>query len=200
MTRTKRMNTGFFCFAEKFGFLQQSFIRQDHASAKIWENRSHHPQGSNHYGQVPREFRATTSRQHQHIHWLLRQISFLFSAVNTRRNGRCGWRRRVAVKYRMADEVHSQPGRPPRIPVFLKRNDAQNKIEIFSHLMHATFARRPDLRGNQLNDSRTPIVKPAGLSACARSNRVGKPAIETGKINADDHIRLSGLRERNQIV
>src|SRR5467141_1398391 len=84
----------------------------------------------------------------------------------------------TAVNHRMSDEFHAEVGNAGGIPIFFKRKDAEEQIEILGHLAGATGPRRPDLWRDVLNDFWVPIVESAPPRPDMLFDGVGKAAIE----------------------
>ncbi len=98
----------------------------------------------------------------------------------------------------MADKFHAQLRHALGIPIFLKRENAQEQIVIARQLVRAARARRPDLRRDELDDFRIPFGE--RIIADVFLDRLAEAQIESAVIHADDHVRLAFDGQREQLV
>src|SRR5262245_40661846 len=100
----------------------------------------------------------------------------------------------------MADKLHFEFRDLSCVPIRLEREQAQNEIIVLGQLKSPIFAGRPDLGGHILNNFRLPAMKPVPADADIVSNRMGKAAVESREIDADDHVRLALDGQTTELV
>src|SRR5215216_2343586 len=86
------------------------------------------------------------------------------------------------------------------IPILLKREDAQQQIEIPGHSISAARARRPNLRRDILDEFRLPIKKGSLMGLEILLDCVGKSAIESSKINTNNCVWLPLYSQSEQLM
>src|SRR5882672_3723357 len=90
----------------------------------------------------------------------------------------------------MSDKFHGQLRGPLPIPRFLERENTEQQIIVPGHLIRATGARGPDLRGDELNEFWIPRNKLRTMFADVAFHDVSELQVEIAKIHADDCVRL----------
>src|SRR5882762_4454508 len=97
----------------------------------------------------------------------------------------------VAVNHGVTDEFDAQLRDTGGVPILLEREDAQQQINVAGDLIGATGAGGPDLRRDVLDYFRVPVVERSLTGADVILYRGGKAAVEPGKIDTNDGVRLA---------
>src|SRR5712671_4256854 len=117
---------------------------------------------------MTRQFFLATSRKEEHERNGRRRRSHLWPALDwlavcslRRRRGRTHHPERtemlVTIDERMADVLDPEVGRVARVPLLLKREDAQEQIKVSRHGRGSFGTRCPNLGRDVLDDLRVPI-------------------------------------------
>ena len=132
----------------------QSRIWQNHFCLRARQFFLNQFQRIQHQRQMPFQFARPAAGQQENLRLLVGDgHDFRFAA----RKSQIVIRK--SSNHRMSDKFHAQLRHALRIPILLKRENAQEQIVIRRQQPGAARTRRPDLRRNELDDFRVPFRK-----------------------------------------
>jgi len=106
----------------------------------------------------------------------------------------------TSIYHGMTDKFHAQLRHAPGIPVFFKRENAQEQIVIRREQIRPARPRRPDLRRDELDDFRIPRRGRRSIFADVLFDGVAEAQIEPAVIHADDGVRFALNRQFQQLM
>src|SRR5688500_5531642 len=97
----------------------------------------------------------------------------------------------------MPDKLDPQLWSALRIPRFFKWENGEQQIDVLRQFVRAARTRSPHLGRDVLNDPGVPV---GTAVACVLSDGVGKTAIESRKVHANDRIGFALEHELQQVL
>src|SRR5438105_15679434 len=97
----------------------------------------------------------------------------------------------ITVHDGMSDELNTKLRHSFCVPLLLKGNDAQKKVEILSNLICPPWPRGPDLGRDELDDFGFPVVEPTVALADILANSAGETPVKCAEVHADDRVRFA---------